>query len=266
MSSAQFTWLGTAGFSIKTPDSHILVDPYLTRNTEAIPHQPLSPRELVDRLGPAQAIFVTHGHFDHIWDIPALAALNPGASIHCDAVPARTLENLGVPAARLQPVAADDPPIAIGDITARARAGRHIKFDLPLVGSTLKRMGWGFYRHLHLFRNYPCGHVIAWRFNIQGKDILFFGSAGATDDELDALKREPIHTLMLPLQGHSMICDLAARQVERLSPQRVIPHHMDDYHPPVSQTVDINPFLNRLKQSCPEIEIQVPEFNTPMPL
>ena len=66
----EITWWGTAGFQVKT-DGHIfLIDPYLSRNAAARPEQAFVP----SAISRADQIFVSHGHFDHIFDIPAIAA------------------------------------------------------------------------------------------------------------------------------------------------------------------------------------------------
>ena len=70
------TWLGTAGFKIETGPSTLLVDPYLTRNPKASPRQPKSPEDFKK----TDHIFISHGHFDHVLDIPEIASIS-GARI-----------------------------------------------------------------------------------------------------------------------------------------------------------------------------------------
>jgi L-ascorbate metabolism protein UlaG (beta-lactamase superfamily) len=57
-------WLGHGGWAIRTGQHSILVDPFLTEN----PTAPMSIDELQ-----ADTILVSHGHFDHIADVPAIA-------------------------------------------------------------------------------------------------------------------------------------------------------------------------------------------------
>ena len=55
-------WLGTAGVELQSGDTTILIDPDLTRNPQAMPQQPLDPSDFMH----VNAVFITHGHFDHI--------------------------------------------------------------------------------------------------------------------------------------------------------------------------------------------------------
>jgi hypothetical protein len=41
----------------------------------------------------------------------------------------------------------------------------------------------------------------------------------------------------------------------------VIPHHQDDFYPPISTNVDIRPFIEAVKQKCPVTEVRVMDFN-----
>ena len=65
-------WLGQSCFRITTPGGKVIVtDPHLTRNAAT----PAQYRKL-EALGKVDVLLVTHGHFDHVADAPALAKLN----------------------------------------------------------------------------------------------------------------------------------------------------------------------------------------------
>lgn len=69
---AELLWLGQAAFRLTTPSGKVIViDPFLIRNRS-------TPEQYKDlkNLGKVDLILVTHGHFDHIADAPALAQLN----------------------------------------------------------------------------------------------------------------------------------------------------------------------------------------------
>jgi len=68
---------------------------------------------------------------------------------------------------------------------------------------------------------------------------------------------------MLPLEGHSDICRIAANLVLGLKPRSVIVHHHDNFYPPVSRTVDISPFVEQVNRQCPDTRIIVPRVNIP---
>jgi len=65
-------WLGHAAFRIATPGGKVIViDPALS----AIPATPPEYKNL-EALGKVDLLLVTHGHWDHITDAPAIAKLN----------------------------------------------------------------------------------------------------------------------------------------------------------------------------------------------
>ena len=81
-SEVQITYLGTNGYLVKSKDSTLVIDPYLSRipMREVILNAPVesSPAILreVTRLAAfpqsVDGFLVTHAHFDHLFDVPAL--------------------------------------------------------------------------------------------------------------------------------------------------------------------------------------------------
>src|SRR4051794_2304773 len=68
----EIQWLGQATTRITTPGGKVIViDPWITSN----PKTPAQYKTL-ESLGKVDLVLVTHGHFDHFADAPALAKLN----------------------------------------------------------------------------------------------------------------------------------------------------------------------------------------------
>jgi len=62
--SSKLTWLGHGSWQLESGDYTVLVDPFLTDNPKA----PVTAEEIS-----ADFILISHGHFDHISDTPAIA-------------------------------------------------------------------------------------------------------------------------------------------------------------------------------------------------
>jgi L-ascorbate metabolism protein UlaG (beta-lactamase superfamily) len=249
-------WLGTAGFKVETGDRVFLIDPYLSRNEKARPVQSMRPAEL----SAAKQVFITHGHFDHLFDIPAIMAQGK-SNVYCSEVAAATLAREGADSNRITAVSIDGYVADFGGYTAESFFSRHVKFDIPLVARALWRVGLAYRRFSAIHSSYPPGQVLSWRFTIGGYTIHHFGSGGSTPGELQRLAARPTDLLLVPLQGHTNICDIALEYVRVLKPRMVIPHHHDDFYPPISTYVDISPFVTQVKKHCPGTEVRVMDFN-----
>ena len=249
-------WLGTAGFRVETGDSSFLIDPYLSRNAQAKPLQTIKPGEISG----AGQIFITHGHFDHLYDVPAIMAAGSSV-VYCSEISAATLLREGADAGRVHAVTTDGYAIDFNGYRAEAFFSRHVKFDIPLVARTLWRIGPGYRRLSSVHRSYPVGQVLSWRFTINGYIMHHFGSGGSTPEELERLAARPLDLLLVPLQGHTHICDIAFEYVRVLKPRMVIPHHQDDFYPPISTAVDVSPFVKKVRENCPGTEVKLMAIN-----
>jgi len=259
MAAMRLQWLGTSGFKIEIDEASFLIDPYLSRNALARPVQTLTPSDISG----AGQIFISHGHFDHLYDVLAIMAAGK-SSVYCSQTAANTLLREGADSGRIHAVTADGFSSDFGGCQAQAFFSRHVKFDIPLIARTLWHIGPSGYRRLSragIVRGYPLGQVLSWRFTIGDYSIQHFGSAGSTADELKRLSERPLDLLLIPLQGNTRICDIALEYVHILKPRMVIPHHQDDFYPPVSSAVDIRPFVMKVYETCPDTEVRVLAMN-----
>lgn len=253
----EITWLGTAAFRIRTRTAVFLIDPFVSRNPRARPVQPLTPANLSQ----APQVFLSHGHFDHAGDLPFLQARN----ICCSRTLKAGLIQNGVPADRLILVDRDGWHWCRDGIKAQAFFSRHIRFDFPLAAARLRGLIPDLLPCFRLLRAWPRGRVLSWRFTLEEKTLHFFGTGGSTKPELKRIARKgPLDLLMVPLQGHSRIDRIALDYVRSLKPKAVIPHHFDDFFPPVSRLEDLSGFKQGLGLEFPEIQLIIPQMNQPI--
>lgn len=252
----QLRWLGTAGFEMISGNTTLLIDPYLTRNPSSKPEQKLGPEDFPH----AQAVLLTHGHFDHSFDVPAIVSATQ-AVVYASPIVCQSLAMKGVPWNRLRPCWGGET-VEVGPFRLTAVPARHVTFDVRLVLST----AWKCLPHLpELARlgttHYPCGQVLGWYIEVEGKRLFDMGSACLPWD----LDRE-VDVFMVPVQGRTDICSVAADLVARIRPAVVIPQHYDDFYPPLSRYVDLDPFAEELRRRGLQVQVRVPTINKLMEL
>ena len=87
----ELQWFGQSAFKLTTESGKVIViDPFLLKN-------PKTPEEWKDlkKLGKVDLILVTHGHFDHTADVPALAEMT-GAKVGMNADMGSVYGSLGL--------------------------------------------------------------------------------------------------------------------------------------------------------------------------
>ena len=184
---ASITWLGTAGFIIRTPDRTLVLDPYVSRpSLAAFLSRPLRvDEELSARLIPkADDVLIGHSHFDHILDAPALCLRTGARLIGCSSA-CNVGRAGGVPEAQLHEIVGREE-IPCGDnVVVRGLPSAHgrIYFNhTPLPGPIPKPPPWPPRNH-HL----RCGQVFNWHIRVSDptpQTILHVDSAEFFVDEL----------------------------------------------------------------------------------
>ncbi len=241
MTGFRFRWLGVAGFELRWAGATILVDPWLSRPPDARPVLPLRLDDVIEGDAPIQAILVTHGHMDHAGDVPQIAR-RTRSPVYASMSVCTALHDLGTPARLLHPLAADRT-IEVGAVRVRAMAARHILFDLPLIFRTLRRLGRQTWQVLRTHRAYPPGETLGYELTWNDRCLVHWGSAGFYPEELRRLHPDGF---LLPLQGHSKIHRIAAQMIELMRPKWIVPHHHDNFMPPLSEPAAVQPLIDLL--------------------
>lgn len=251
----EITWLGTAGFLIKTSEFEFAFDPFLSRGTGI--KSPFGYRDFKN----TNLILLGHGHFDHSYDVPEIIQHND-AQVFAPGLTGILLKIRGIPSTRLN--VTDNKEYILKQLKLRAFKSKHITFDMPLVLETIHRCGLrGCLGMCSRGLLYPKGLVQTYLFEVKQKKFLFMSSAGATKNELEEYRKLEIDYFLVPLQGHSQIQKIAAQMVVAINPKAVIPHHHDDFYPPLSQNISLDLFKDELsKLSCRSKLIEIPLFKT----
>lgn len=249
----EITWYGTASLKIESEGCVVVLDPYISRNS-SLP--PIEPSDLDD----ANALLLTHGHFDHASDIPSLVS-DKKVPVYASPETVKTLAGReDYMSINLNP-ALPVETFKVGKLFITPYKAGHVKFDMPLIVKTVLRIlkGLAFtYKPLASVISgcctYPEGETFAWQVKSGKGSVLIFGSMGFAD----GVKYPSPDLLVLPLQGHSRIFNLALEAVNRIKPSAVMLDHFDDSFPPVSDTIDADAFVEFLKGKIPGVKTLVP--------
>jgi L-ascorbate metabolism protein UlaG (beta-lactamase superfamily) len=191
----KITFLGHAAFSIEHDGKTVLVDPFLTGNPKAA--------ATADEVA-ADAIFVTHGHGDHVGDTVAIAK-RTGATV-----------------------------VAIVELANElGAAGVETVFD-PNIGGTVD-LDWVSVRLTPAWHTgtspggttaTPAGIVI----EIGGKRIYHLGDTGLFSDLALPAKRGHIDVALVPIGGHYTMDRFdAVVAADFLKADQIIPCHYDTF-------------------------------------
>ncbi|MBR2742179.1 MAG: MBL fold metallo-hydrolase [Clostridia bacterium] len=235
----EIRWFGTASVEIRSESGHILFDPFV----------PLAGSDVnvkLEDFDGCTAIFVTHGHFDHIVNIPEIQKRNPGARIYCTKTPYHTLAKKGVPKDALRLIGFGQTVEAEG-FTVRTFHGRHAvlpkaAFDRLLYIKDSPHKG---NLPFILRENAVCpenDETVFYLAEQGGKRISLMGSLNIREDvdyptDCDAI--------VLPYNGWQDNLPPAVKAVERLRPKMIYLDHYDDTFPPLTRPFDISPVLEK---------------------
>ncbi|MBO5995025.1 MAG: MBL fold metallo-hydrolase [Firmicutes bacterium] len=231
-------WLTTASILITSNDSTIAFDPFMEMPLDRPIEEPGRP-ELIDMYRKVDRVYISHGHFDHIYHFQNIYK-GTDTPIYGTAAPLISLERDGLDPDNLHLI---EPGYkeSFGPWEIEAYQGRHCKFDLPIVVKTLldprTRANIKRLREIQaLMKLYQeDGEMLFYELRAEGKRVQIMGSMGmdpGTDYPTGA------DLLIMALQGRSDQDSYALRFLETLKPKKIFLYHTDDSFPPMSGDID----------------------------
>lgn len=208
----ELTWLGQSAFKITTPGGKVIVtDPWLRTN-------PLTPPayKQLDAFGHIDVLLLSHGHFDHAADAPALAQ-QYNVPLRAPGDLNQTLTTLGVLPAHLLPrmnKGGTVEPVPGVKVTAvRAEHSSVYVWKNPASGKD---------------ETHPGGEAVGWIIELEnGFRIYHAGDTAAFGDMRLIGERYRPDLALVPIGGNFTMdpADAAWAVKELLKPKAVIPMH-----------------------------------------
>lgn len=210
-------WLGQASVKITSLEGKVIViDPFLTQN----PKTPQRYKDL-DALGKVDLILVTHAHFDHIADAPALAKKH-NAPVWAPPGLNDSFVTLGVLPAELAPrMNKGGTVMPLGDkiklTMTRAEHSSELRWRNPVTGKDEMHVG---------------GEPVGWIVELEnGFKLYHMGDTGLFADMRFIGEYYKPDLIMIPIGGHFVMspADAAFATNSYLKPKFAVPIHFGTF-------------------------------------
>ena len=254
-------WLGTNAWEFTSGSATVLIDPWVSRfETGAYqdgidPETPIEvyPEVVDEHITAADCVLVTHGHYDHIADVPYIAA-KTGATVLGTETHLNLLRAMEAPHDQLGQVVGGEQ-YAFGGFTVEVFASSHstsgehkrILFDGTLPGTVPKRP--------KKVKDLLEGGSLTYLLDFGEVSFFNIGSASFHEREIAGIR--PTVVFIQPGGDHSP--DYVERLLKATGyPKYVVPTHWDDFDEPLTEPavpgVDWKELRDRVAEASPDSE------------
>ena len=269
-------WLGNANFEFAYKGKVYLFDAYFDRTPRA--HNVGFTAADVSK---ADAIFVSHAHFDHISDIGALAR-QTGAPVVGAPITAEIAKKLGVPEKQIV-VAKGGETLKFGDATVEIALAEHSTIQPGLLDiyaslysndsppySDQEKTLLGYVRSLGTFdpKIITEGTLAYGLVFPSGFKAVLIGSAGPITPGLRTLadKLGPVDVAIIAYQVHAVADTQIGYTwsfIELFKPKLFLPAH-HDAAPPAWVDLGLEPLFDKIRADMPNTAFLAPLYRSPI--
>ena len=242
------TYLGTNGYQFEFDGHALLVDPYFSRvdllsiglGSRLQPDMPRVAEGMQHLASKPEAILVTHGHFDHLLDVPTIMS-RTHARLIASASAVHLAKSVG---GSFGDAVTPGDVRQIGPWKIRVLAATHdrlfgkVPFDQPEThgsGPPQSPADW------------ICGEQLAFLIEVGGQRI--YVDSGGTPALLPPHERVDLAILGMALPDSRT---RLPRALERLQPRYVLPSHQDNFFRPLDAGFQFGPLTDflRVRHDC----------------